>query len=70
MSRKIPKFKRMVKFQKNKLDLLKQQMASTQAQISSLNLQYEALIARLQETGRQNLSGQTVASLQQIELAM
>jgi flagellar biosynthesis chaperone FliJ len=70
MNRKIHKFERMVKFQNNKLDILKQQMASTQSKINSLNVEHEKLTTLLQDTARQNLKVQTIANLQQIELAM
>ncbi|MEQ1906685.1 MAG: flagellar FliJ family protein [Pirellulaceae bacterium] len=70
MNRKIHKFERMVKFQNNKLDILKQQMASANSKINSLNVEHEKLVTLLQETARQNLAVQTIAILQQIELAM
>jgi flagellar biosynthesis chaperone FliJ len=60
----------MVKFQNNKLDILKQQMAIANSKINSLNIEHEELATLLQHTARQTLKVQTIANLQQVELAM
>ncbi len=70
MNRNISKFERMVKFQKNKLDKLKQQMAREQSTINGLNIEYEKLAVLFEETTQQNTTLQAIASLQQIELAL
>ena len=70
MTRNIHKFERMVKFQNNKLDILKQKMAVKQTEINCLNSEYEQLTTFLQETSNQGSANHSVNTLQQIEWAM